>query len=260
MSDIDGDGTARRIKLAWHQFRLRTLLTVMAILGVLMAMLMSAVHSAQTQKAALQRLRCRGTSAVVRYSYEKGETWGSFLPNSPPGPTWLRNLIGPDLFQTVVLVDMRSVWMYHDELAALEDLPSVETIWLGESEVSDDDLRHLRPLRHLTGLGLEHTQIGDNGLVYLEKLTKLHMLLLDGTRVTDAGMEHLQGLTNLEEWLGLGRTRITDASIKYFKNFTKLREINLERTKVTERGVLELKAALPNLHITYTKNGRQDSL
>ncbi len=73
-------------------------------------------------------------------------------------------------------------------------------------------------------------------------------------------MVNLEGIVNLEDWLGLSDTQINDAAVKYFKNFKKLRSINLLRTKVTERGARELKQALPNCSISYSKDGQDRSL
>ena len=67
----------------------------------------------------------------------------------PPGPAWLRKLLGDDLFVNVTKVDLRG------------------------SQVSDAGLKHLKGLTQLQELNLNDTKVSDAGLQHLKGLTQL---------------------------------------------------------------------------------------
>src|SRR5262245_17156491 len=75
-------------------FSVRTLVLVTAAIAVWLGML---VRNAEKQRRAVARLQELGAS--VRYDYQDAN-----IKASPPGPNWLRNLIGDDYFCTVTFV------------------------------------------------------------------------------------------------------------------------------------------------------------
>ena len=133
----------------------------------------------------------------------------------PPGPEWLRNLLGVDLFSEVVRVSLYDTW------------------------IKDDGLDHLKSLGHLNELNLSNTQVTDAGMKYIENLSQLKVLGVIGTRVTDAGMEHLKGLRELQS-LGLAETTLTDAGLMHIKGLTQLKRLFLDDTHVTDAGLEQL--------------------
>jgi hypothetical protein len=84
-----------------------------------------------------------------------------------PGPEWLRQLAGPDVFVEFVSVQSQG------------------------SAVSDDDLRYLSSVPTLRQVNLEDTGITDRGLVPLQSLNQLEFLWLEGSQVTPSGVEEL---------------------------------------------------------------------
>ena len=58
-------------------------------------------------------------------------------------------------------------------------------------------------------LHLGNTQVSDSGLSHLRGLTNLSWLALNDTQVTDAGLAHLHGLPRLQ-WLWLNGTDVTE--------------------------------------------------
>lgn len=250
-----------RIRIAWFQYRLRTLLVVIAIIAIWLGVI---GQRAWRQKYVVDRIRSLGGTVAYDFQKQKGGRWNEFdLKNSPPGPGWLRRFIGDDYFETVVQIDFSKMPITDGDLAVLDNLPNanaLECICFDYTKISNDGLAHIERFGGLYMLSLWHTGISDRGLIHLRNLTGLRDLVLDNTEITDAGMVNLDGMVNLEDWLGLTDTQITDASVKYFKNFKKLREINLLRTKITERGARELKQALPRCFISYSINGYDRNL
>ncbi len=109
----------------------------------------------------------RATEAIqalggtVEYDYQRQS-------RNPPGPPWLRHLLGEDFFVNVVSVSLDSL------------------------SVTDADLEHLTTLRQLQAVGLSGTQVTDAGLERLKGLTQLRELDLKSTKVTDEGVKKFQ--------------------------------------------------------------------
>jgi hypothetical protein len=62
---------------------------------------------------------------------------------------------------------------------------------LGETQVTDDGLRHLSALTGLTKLWLHDTEVSDEGLKSLGELKQLRQLMIYNTKVTAKGFEYL---------------------------------------------------------------------
>ena len=121
----------------WFQLSLRTLLVVVTLAGCGLGWLGIKVREARQQQgnvAALLKLGC-----TVRYDYEydpQNANPGHLVPNAtPPGPAWLRRMLGDDFFQSV-----NGVYF-----------PPLE---IG-NPVTNADLERLRGFSKLKALGLE---------------------------------------------------------------------------------------------------------
>lgn len=99
-------------------------------------------------------------------------------------------------------------------------------VYLGGTQVTDEDMRLIANLEQLRVLLLHRTEITDAGLIYLKALPHLHTLNLRNTKVTDIGAQQLAGLTNL-------------------------RTVNLCSTGVTDKGGCAMRRALPNAEIEW---------
>jgi serine/threonine protein kinase/Leucine-rich repeat (LRR) protein len=162
-------------------------------------------------------------------------------------------------------------------LAQLEDLTKLEALWMPGTHVTDAGLAHLRAFKKLRILTLSHQPVTDAGLVNLQTLPDLRQLILDQTRLTDKGLAQLKGLTRLSlldvsetqvTEAGLadiqgfnnlrvlelkGLPRVTDTAIPRFLHLPSLRSVDLRDTHVSARGFEILKAASPNLSITWSE-------
>jgi hypothetical protein len=142
------------------------------------------MQQARRQRATVDALAKRGW--VVYYDWAVSPDDSDLLPRTedkiwvltanvedpqPPGPSWLRNLLGVDFFAHAV--------------RAYQTSPNV---W-------DADLRHIERLTRLQRLDLRGRTVTDAGLKHLEGLKDLKSLELTGTATTDAGLEHInQGI------------------------------------------------------------------
>ena len=167
------------------QFSILALLLLVVVVAVPFSWLATEMKAARKQRKAVEEIQkvnailftYRGQRApsgqwiridCVRYDYECDPS-GRIIPGATsPGPSWLRNLLGDDLFMSVTRVDLSS------------------------SGVSDAGLQELKGLTQLQWLDLGSTKVSDAGLGYLKGLIQLRELDLFGTNVTDAGVKNLQ--------------------------------------------------------------------
>ena len=112
-------------KRRWLRYSLRTFVVVLTVFGVWLGLL---VYRVNKQKEVVQWVRDHG--GTVGYDFQWDEVKESSINDAqPPGPDWLRNLIGVDYFSDVrvlylgdtqvtdlsPLVKMKGVWIYLDE-------------------------------------------------------------------------------------------------------------------------------------------------
>src|SRR4029453_6760631 len=123
---------------------------------------------------------------TVAYDFEWTPDRGYLDDPQPPGPMWLRDLLGIDYLADVAIVNA------------------------GDCHLGDEDLRHLEHFPRLKHLNLTGTPIDDAGCQHFAGLKHLVAVHVGRTNVTDAGLAHFKGLAELE-WTFLGQTQITDA-------------------------------------------------
>src|SRR4051794_14492552 len=86
----------------WLQFSLRTLLIVISLFAGWLAVQVNRAHRSQAAIAAIRQF-----GGQVQYDYETGADGLPVKNALPPGPAWLRNLIGVEYFANVKAVEFR---------------------------------------------------------------------------------------------------------------------------------------------------------
>ncbi len=115
----------------------------------------------------------------VEYDYRM--TRSGYRPDAiPPGPKWLRRILGEFYATNVIQV----------QLFARADKPPKGRTRRAE-DFTDVEAQHIAALTELDWLVLDDTKITDNGLAHLAGLKKLGRLDLGRTQVTRAGVERL---------------------------------------------------------------------
>ena len=129
------------------------------VLGCVGAM-MPLVQRAGSQRAAVRAIEDLGGS--VMYDFEmQGRA-------EPPGPRWLRSLIGDDYFARV------------------------EIVMLWDPSTGDRHLEPVRELKHVKKLYLTGTQITDAAVPLLEQMQTLEILSLRDTLVSENAKSRLE--------------------------------------------------------------------
>jgi len=120
--------------------------------------------------------------------------------------------------------DPQSFWQSIGGTAILNEKGEVESLYLGQTSITDAELGKLQALPHLK------------------------RLFLNGTKVTDDGMQHLQKLDQLVH-LDLDQTQVSDAGILLLLELKKLRSLNLLDTKVTTVAMGRFQEELPQCRV-----------
>jgi len=241
-------------KRCWFQFSLRSLLVFTAILCCLLA---GPAKRAREQRAALDIVNRVGgsvlfdwenpemdfrpfTSSTGQMYYQQSgreyvERSNSTAAAAPPGPAWLRHLIGDEYFQKVVIVDTSG--------HVVNDPPSA-------NPVTNATLQGVCCLTSLRWLNIDHAKaVNDVGIGNLEALTRLERLFADDVPITDRGMKHLECLTHLE-YLSINSPLVTDDGVTSLRGLKRLKYLYLGHTKITDRG-LDLIKELKSLYDLY---------
>ena len=160
--------------------------------------------------------------------------------------------VTPDLLKKIVSFGKISYINFHDSnvndecLKVLQDAEGVETIFLTQTDITDEGLSYLADLSSLIILHLPPT-ITDAGFETIGQLTSLRTLVADDCKVTDAGMAELENLSELR-WLKINSTNIGDKGLDSIKDLTNLHTLEISNTKITDRGLLAL-AGLSKLNV-----------
>jgi hypothetical protein len=234
------------------QFGFRSLLVFFVAASVPLGWLAWEMQKARRQREAVGAIMEAG--GVVFYDYEPRHIGGVVVLERPTTPTWLRKLLGDDFFCGVVVVDCSAKNFDDVDAMHLQELPNLEWLLLGHTQITDNGLAHMKGMTQLKALSLDGTKITDDGLVHLEKMTQLEELWLEGTQITDKGLAHLDGMTNLEA-LSLDGTQISDNGLAHLENMTKLELLSLGRTQISDSGLAHLEGLtkLTHLYLDFTQ-------
>jgi len=134
------------------------------------------------------------------------------------------------------VLDLRGTQITDDALLHLNDLPSLEQLYLGGSIVTD------------TENPLFRARYTDDATIPIENLETLKILSLARTDIGDDAIARLSGLRELQVLFLIG-THITDESISTLEKMTWLEKLYLQETGITKQGAARLINALPNTEV-----------
>ncbi len=182
----------------WLQFRLQTLLVIVAVLCVPLAWVAWKMDQKRHERAVIAELERLGSS--VGYDWQMDcfrRLWVVPEPDAKPtGPHWLRRLLGDDFFSHLVYIHLRpDLETFFGKYKG--DGPSSDQYTRGPV-AKDGDLRLVATFSKLEVLDLSYSEIGDAGLTHLKGLAHLRFLNVSETNITDAGLRHLKSLTTLK--------------------------------------------------------------
>jgi hypothetical protein len=165
---------------------------VLAIIvaGPIIGFMYNSVYRATLQRRAVAAIESKGGSVFYDYQFKEDgdmKQWSS----SPPGPAWLRRIVGDDCFREVT-----HVFLKRGGLDRLSNLRSMENLSVPSSLLQGDDsnIDSLRDLAHLRRLWIEdYTGPCDGLLPRLSQLTQLRQLCISKTLLTKEEVFELKG-------------------------------------------------------------------
>jgi hypothetical protein len=231
----------------WLRYSLRTLLVLIAALGIWLGI---AFHRAREQARAVAALK---SHAGVYYDYQvlnlnSIEDALQSIDESATSdvPEWLLDGLGVDFFHDVTLVYL-----------------------FGDPPADDNTLAALTPLRKLRFLSIRSEDVTNAGLAHVRSLVHLQSLelfshahwfgFLNDLRFDDDGLSEIAALSNLQE-LRIGPCDINDTGLEHLTSLRKLRLLEFHETeaRLTRAGVEQLSRALPDCKITVYHRGRPE--
>jgi hypothetical protein len=194
------------------------------------------------QRHAVAVIRAGGGSVLYDFETKVGKAHPT--PH-PPGPAWLRNVLGIDYLARVEIV----TWTIADDksLSVIDDLPALKSLGLWcKNPNANKVLSVVCRLKRLRSLGLNKFSIADADWKPLGGITSLETLNLYGTRLTDAAMIEIKRLPRLENVV-VGSPDVTDARLREISEMKNVQNVYLlDCGDVTDSGLLELRH-LPHL-------------
>jgi hypothetical protein len=230
-------------KRRWYQFRLRTLMIFVLISAIPCALLGRKFERKRHEREIVDSIKKAGGTVLYEYELDPG--------TPPPGPEWLRRLLGDDFFANI---DSASFDRAGDsEVETLEGLTELRGVIFNAGNFSERGLSNLKELKNLESLDFLGSQVSDDGVACLGTLSQLESLSFFEAIITDAGLAKLSGLVHLTK-LHLTGTTIGDAGIRSLKA-PALKVLGLDGTKVTDEGLNNVAqmALLEDLRLTATE-------
>ena len=157
---------------------------------------------------------------IVRAIYIVNQT-----NRGPHGALWRATCDSHGHLIEVQLNDIKGLG--DESLILLSQVPTIKSLFVGATAVTDAGMMHVVKLGNLEALGIAGTQVTDEGLKSLHKLPKLSNLQVYHTGITDQGLKHLALCKNLFNVSMYGCTKITIKGLSHLANLSKLRSIEV---------------------------------
>jgi hypothetical protein len=252
-----------------RSFRLRmsvrALLVFVLFIGLVIGLLARRVGQARRQRIAVAEIR--GCGGELEYDWqqwtkvdESGQLTRPALP-APPGPAWLRTLIGDDFFQSVTVAEIhpskRDCSNREIAVRMVRSFPQLRFLRLECSESCDSTLEVIGELKELETLIVFGHDITDSGIAHLTRLTNLKQLqFLDCGPISDDTLRHLSRLPKLEI-LAICGDRFSDQGLAVLPNFPSLEQLHLRTSspRITDAGLIQLQGSRQMQYLTLELDG-----
>ena len=206
------------------RFRLRTLMILVMICGVLLAWLAMKIQQARNQQNAAKAVIQLG--AHIYYDYQFPDRNTGLKPGAVSQvPPFILSMFGDGMFSDVTYLAWESNTITNEDLRILSNFPRLKKL-------------------HLTG-----NKISAKGLVVLSELDELEEVSL-GMEMTDSGLDHLAGIKSMQELFILGPKQ--DSPFVHARDPEKRISTYYEyQSQVTRAGAERLGEKLPECRIVY---------
>jgi Leucine-rich repeat (LRR) protein len=214
---------------------LRAMMIIVLGIGGVLGWVAHRAHVQRDAVAAITTLR-RNTRGIVYYDWQFAAAQGD-KHAKPRGPKWLRDALGPDVFDTVVIVTIEGDNVDDEFLENVGKLHCVEKVDLVGHTAPDLTPAGMAQLCNLPRLKWVNTRRGiaiPRGFVAgLAGRTGIRSLWLPQAAVTDDEMAIIGGFTDLE-FLQLDGRNVTDQGFAHVANLKKLTILDMPGVRITD--------------------------
>ena len=228
---------SKAVELLRKRLRLSLGAMMIIVLGIggVLGWVANRAHVQRDAVAAITTLR-RNTRGSVYYDWQFAAAQGD-KNAKPRGPKWLRDAIGPDVFDTVVIVTIEGDNVDDEFLENVGKLHGVEKVDLVGHTAPDLTPAGMAQLCNLPRLKWLNTRRGiaiPRGFVTgLEGRTGIRTLALPQAAVTDDEMAVIGAFTDLE-FLQLDGSNVTDQGFAHVANLKKLTILDMPGVRITD--------------------------
>ena len=172
----------------WFRFNLRTLLVVLTLVGIGLGIQVNRASRQRRAVAAIEELH-----GYILYDYEiepKGGDYNRLPDPRPPGPVWLRRVVGLDYFAKARVEGLRG--------RQVNELHGLEALVVDTKAIANEG-EQISRLTNLQTLALYGAPIDEASLQCLFGMKHLKRLVINGNSVSEDGIEQLrQALPNCD--------------------------------------------------------------
>ena len=159
----------------------------------------------------------------------------------------------------ITRVDLRSSWVTDVDLAQLAAIPTLQSIDLSLTRITDHGMQQLKSAANITDLNLYYAElVTDEGVAAIKDWKHLKRINLRGTHITDTTLEHLAGMETLES-IDVGFAQITDVGPDRLAGLPHLKELTLGGNKLTDVGLQPLRHLQTLTYLDLSGVQRADS-
>lgn len=138
--------------------------------------------------------------------------------------------------------------------------PYIAVFLGGKKDFTANDLSELKSIsKQIVSIDLGNSSVSDTDMKALSDFPHLQKLHLQNVPIGDAGLQHLRGLRYLEV-LNLSGTKITEEALKEISSWKNLRKLYIYNTAVEQSSVESLKTTNTDLQVFNTQLDLTDSL
>jgi internalin A len=210
---------------------------MMALILILGAGLGWVVHRANVQRDAVAAITTPRRNTRGRVYYDWQFSAGKFaVAARPRGPKWLRDALGPDMFDTVVIVTIEGENVddeFLENVGKLHGVEKVDLVGHAAPDLTPAGMAQLWTLPRLKTLNTRGVAIPRGFVTGLAGRTGLRHLWLPQAAVTDDEMAIIGGFTDLEV-LQLDGSNVTDRGFAHVANLKKLTILDMSGVRITD--------------------------
>ncbi len=194
------------------------------------------VHRAHVQRDAVAAITTSRRNTRGHVSYDWQFVGSKYDKDARPrGPKWLRDALGPDVFDTVVSVDIESDNVDDELLGNVGKLHGVERVNIrghAAPDVTPAGMAQLRTLSRLKDLSVRGFPDSHGFVAALKGKTGLQQIWLQHAAVTDEEMAIIGGFDL--DVLQVDGSNVTDRGFAHVANLKKLTILDMPGVRITD--------------------------